>query len=297
MSNLIFEPVKGYKIFNPDWTCRDFKYEVGKTYKTKLAPNLTRCGFHFCKKAVNCFSYYSFNSNNHVAEVVALGDTMSDDDLYCTNKIKIVRELSWHEVLDLVNVGEYNTGQCNTGAGNSGHYNAGDYNSGNFNTGNYNSGFLNTGNYNSGRRNSGWVNSGWFNSGNWNLGDYNSGDWNKSDHNSGCFNTTNTTLRFFNKESNWDYETWVQSDACKLLEDLCDFLHPWIDEEEMTDEEKIAHPEYKVRGGFYDNLDTLERRQWWWHDLTSTDKEAFYNLPNFDAQIFRECTAIDVNKR
>lgn len=24
------EPIKGYKVFNPDWTCRDFQYEVGK---------------------------------------------------------------------------------------------------------------------------------------------------------------------------------------------------------------------------------------------------------------------------
>ena len=25
--------IKGYKVFNPDWTCRDFQYEVGKTFK------------------------------------------------------------------------------------------------------------------------------------------------------------------------------------------------------------------------------------------------------------------------
>lgn len=26
------EPIKGYKVFNPDWTCRNFQYEVGKTF-------------------------------------------------------------------------------------------------------------------------------------------------------------------------------------------------------------------------------------------------------------------------
>ena len=27
------EPIKGYKVFNPDWTCRNFQYEVGKTFE------------------------------------------------------------------------------------------------------------------------------------------------------------------------------------------------------------------------------------------------------------------------
>ena len=27
--------VKGYKMFNSDWTCKGFQYEVGKTYETK----------------------------------------------------------------------------------------------------------------------------------------------------------------------------------------------------------------------------------------------------------------------
>lgn len=25
--------VKGYKVFNPDWTCRGFQYEVGKIFE------------------------------------------------------------------------------------------------------------------------------------------------------------------------------------------------------------------------------------------------------------------------
>ena len=27
------DEVKGYKVFNPDWTCRGFQYEVGKIFE------------------------------------------------------------------------------------------------------------------------------------------------------------------------------------------------------------------------------------------------------------------------
>ena len=96
------EPIKGYKVFNPDWTCRNFQYEVGKTFEEDVTPKCCDRGFHFCTKASDCFSYYGFNPENKVAEVLALGtvDTESDDTKCCTNKIQIVREISWQELLN-----------------------------------------------------------------------------------------------------------------------------------------------------------------------------------------------------
>ena len=67
------EPIKGYKVFNPDWTCRNFQYEVGKTFEEDVTPKCCDRGFHFCTKASDCFNYYSFNPENKVAEVFALG--------------------------------------------------------------------------------------------------------------------------------------------------------------------------------------------------------------------------------
>lgn len=42
--------MKGYKVFNKDWTCREFQYEVGKTYEMKEDPVCCKRGFHFCRK-------------------------------------------------------------------------------------------------------------------------------------------------------------------------------------------------------------------------------------------------------
>lgn len=112
MSNNVInnEPVHGYKVFNPDWTCKDFQYEVGKTFEENVKPICCIRGFHFCKEAVDCFSYYDFNPKNKVAEIIALGELDTDGNKFCTNKIQIVREIPWMEVLEIVNIGKENTG-------------------------------------------------------------------------------------------------------------------------------------------------------------------------------------------
>lgn len=96
------EIVKGYKMFNHDWTCNGFKYEVGKTYKTDEKIELCKKGFHFCEKLDDCFRYYDCVTWNHMAEVEALGDIIrSDEDTKCvTNKIKIVREIDFTALKD-----------------------------------------------------------------------------------------------------------------------------------------------------------------------------------------------------
>ena len=99
--------MKGFKVFNSDWTCRGFQFEVGKTFTEDVTPVCCDRGFHFCTKAADCFRYYSFDPDNKVAEVEALGDidTNNDDSKCSTNKIHIIREITWQEVLDLVNLG------------------------------------------------------------------------------------------------------------------------------------------------------------------------------------------------
>ena len=128
--------MEGYKVFKPDWTCRGFQYQVGETYEENVIPICCDRGFHFCKDLKDCFSYYDFNPNNKVAKVIALGDIdhSSEDSKCCTNKIQIVEEITWEEVLRLVNVGKGCSGFCNSGDCNSGDWNKCNYSNGCFNT-------------------------------------------------------------------------------------------------------------------------------------------------------------------
>ena len=154
--------VKGYKVFNPDWTCREFQYQVGKCYEIPEKPVVCKRGFHFCKNLLDCYEHYRFDENNKVAEVTAYGDIDIDEyeKKYCTNKIKIEKELNWNEVLNMVNTGKNCTGFRNTGDWNTGYSNTGDRNTGDWNTGNWNTGDWNTGDCNTGDRNTGDWNTG-----------------------------------------------------------------------------------------------------------------------------------------
>ena len=283
------EKVKGYKVFNPDWTCGNKKYTCPGVFEEDVIPSVCNRGMHFCKKAADCFNYYSFTPENKVAEVLALGEVDTDETKSCTNKIQIVREIPWAES------GDCNSGYRNSGDWNSGNWNTGNRNTGDRNTGNWNTGERNSGDCNSGYCNSGYCNSGNWNSGNWNTGDWNTGDWNKCICSNGCFNTVEPKIYLFNTPSDWTYIDWMKSDARYLLNQMPGDMPKYVRFSNMTDEEKAAHPEAETTGGYLKEVRmTAEIRQAWWNSLRYCDKKTILSLPNFDAVIFKEITGIDV---
>ena len=204
--------VKGYKVFNSDWTCRGKQYSCPGIFEEFVSPSVCNVGMHFCKNASDCFCYYDFDPKNHVAEVIAHGTVAEDENKCATNKLEIVREIPWAEVLEIVNTGKActgrcNSGDCNSGDRNSGDCNSGDWNSGNCNSGNWNSGDCNSGDCNSGDCNSGDRNSGDCNSGNCNSGNWNSGDCNSGNRNSGNWNSGNWNSGNWNS-GNWNSGNW-----------------------------------------------------------------------------------------
>ena len=297
--------VKGFKVFNPDWTCKDKQYGCPGRFEEDVTPSICNKGMHFCKRASDCFNYYSFDPNNKVAEVIAYGEVSEEGNKCATNKLEVVRKIPWSELLDLVNTGKGCTGLCNSGNCNSGNRNSGNWNSGNRNSGNWNSGNCNSGNcnsgnynsgnYNSGNCNSGNYNSGNYNSGNYNSGNYNSGNWNKTNFSNGCFNTIEPKIHLFNKPSEWTYQDWLNSDARYLLNQLPGNVIKYIWLDDMTNEEKAAHPEAETTGGYLKILDNSECAVIWWRGLSDGQKAIITAIPNFDKAIFKEITGIDVD--
>ena len=295
--------VKGYKVFNPDWTCRGFQYEVGKTFEHDGNIELCGSGFHFCQKASDCFKYYDFNSNNKVAEVEALDLVETEGNKSVTNKIHIVREIPWQELLTIVNTGKdctglentgnRNTGNRNTGDRNTGNCNTGDWNTGNCNTGNRNTGNWNTGNWNTGNCNTGNCNTGDWNTGDWNTGDWNTGDWNTVDFSNGVFCTKEDTIKIFDKESNMTLREWRESRARIIIAWNMETT-VWIYQSNMTEQEKAQYPSYKTTGGYLKVFTYSEAWKNLWNSITDEEKQEIINIPNFDKNKFKEITGIEI---
>ena len=99
-----FCKIKGFKGFNPDMTCRDFKYEEGKDYEEP--GNISACsnGFHFCLHPLDVFGYYppANIEMNKFHEVEGSGemDVDTDDTKVACSKIHIGAELSIKSIVD-----------------------------------------------------------------------------------------------------------------------------------------------------------------------------------------------------
>ena len=89
--------MKTYKGFNPDMTCRTFKYKQGEEYETDTAV-CCRSGFHACEMPLDCFKYYQ-PSKSIYCEVEQGGDISKGDDKISSTKIKIGARLSIEDIV------------------------------------------------------------------------------------------------------------------------------------------------------------------------------------------------------
>ena len=72
----------------------------------------------------------------------------------------------------------------------------------------------------------------------------------------------------------------------------------WVEFAQMTDEEKESYPTAKAAGGYLRKIPDDELaviRNDWWERLSPGAKDEILKLPNFDKEIFKEITMIDVS--
>lgn len=104
----------GYKAFNENLTCNGMHYEIGKTYEMQEKAKARKVGYHFCKSIADTYRNYGMCDDTRICKVEALGDIDTDDDIdYCTNKIRIIEEIT-EEWVRKGNDSSSSVGYCNT---------------------------------------------------------------------------------------------------------------------------------------------------------------------------------------
>lgn len=309
--------MKGYKLFTENWKCpwhldpgqRKRQYACHRKYDLKKEPVLNEYGtpqngMYFYRRIIDCLyemDRLDWGCDFKIAEVDVYGVVKEfKKHAFVTNKLKIVRELSISEINRYrQNIGENCYGIGNTGNNNTGNENSGSYNYGNCNLGSYNCGHYNSGNKNYGHNNSGDCNLGDNNSGSFNIGDHNTGDFNVSSYQSGCFNTKNPTpgmLLMFNRPSCITVRNWMMSEAREILMTMPAQIE-WMPLSDMSQKEQCLDLACRTVDGTIRTLkkETLyEKRQQWWNALPDSKKQVITSLPNFEHDVFKECTGIEV---
>ena len=64
----------------------------------------------------------------------------------------------------------------------------------------------------------------------------------------------------------------------------------------MTEQEKKDNPEFSTTGGYLKTFTYEEAWANFWRDTTEENKQRILKLPNFDAEVFKDITGIDVEE-
>ena len=110
------------------------------------------------------------------------------------------------------------------------------------------------------------------------------------------FNTKEQPLYLFNKPTDFTRDEFrnIFPNEYNLL--FCSLfpLTEWIDERDMSDKEKKANPSCKTTGGYLKERTYHEAWRIMWDSWTKKQQKSIKKLPNFDKDIFKEITGIEV---
>ena len=98
-------PIKAYKGFNPDFTCREMQYEVGKGYEMpEDGIKVCKKGFHACESPLEVLDHYFLTNKGEMccfAEVEQSGsiDREENSTKVCSSRIKVKAELRFGDLI------------------------------------------------------------------------------------------------------------------------------------------------------------------------------------------------------
>lgn len=139
----------------------------------------------------------------------------------------------------------------------------------------------NTGLFNSGDRNSGYRNS----------GNSNSGIFNSCDYSSGVFCNIDPKIKVFNIETDMTMQEFLNSKYANAIYSSTFALTEWI---EYSNKEKAEDHDKEAVGGYLKAYSYKEACANWWANMTEENKEIIKSMPNFDKEIFKDITGIEV---
>ena len=98
-------------------------------------------------------------------------------------------------------------------------------------------------------------------------------------------------IRIFNKPSGMSLNDFYRSRYWEAMCSVSFDLTEWV---YYTAEEKAADPEKERKSGYLKVYTYEEAWANWWAKLSEKDKQTIKEIPNFDPEIFKDITGIDV---
>jgi hypothetical protein len=90
----------GFKAMTQNMTCRDFQFELGKTYQIDNKIPLKLCsgsGFHFCLNFEDVFDYYNWHASR-VFKIKTEAKVLTEDNKSITKEITILEEVTKQDI-------------------------------------------------------------------------------------------------------------------------------------------------------------------------------------------------------
>ena len=93
--------ITAYKGFDKNLKCRDFQYEVGKTYKHKGEVSACNSGFHACENPLNVFDYYPPTSRFAIVKCAGkISKESNGDTKIACGKLTVEAEIGLSKLID-----------------------------------------------------------------------------------------------------------------------------------------------------------------------------------------------------